>query len=73
MTQANAEQEEQLVGFEPNVPQSEATKSGMLFLIGILPAACYLIGTIIFLRFSLNEVEHARVVAELQTRAASQL
>ncbi len=63
----------QVVGFEPNVPQSEATKTGMLALIGILPAVCYLIGTIIFLRFSLNEAEHTRVVAELQARAASQL
>ncbi len=62
----------QMVGFEPNVPQSEETKTGMLFLIGILPAVCYLIGTLIFLRFSLNETEHARVVAELQARAVNQ-
>jgi len=62
----------QWVGFEPNVDQSESTKTAMLALIGLLPASCYLIGTIIFLRFRLNEREHAEVVAKLALRAETE-
>jgi GPH family glycoside/pentoside/hexuronide:cation symporter len=59
----------QYVGYVPNVEdQTEATKDAMLALIGLLPAACYLIGTIVFSFFGLNEKEHARVVAVLSER-----
>ena len=57
--------------FVPNVEQSEATKTAMLVLIGILPGTCYLIGTLLFLRFRLNEKEHAEVRAVLDARAAA--
>ena len=40
----------------------------MLALIGLLPAGCYLIGTVAFSFFSLNEREHARVVAVMRDR-----
>ena len=41
----------------------------MLALIGLFPAACYAIGTVLFARFSLNEREHAELVRELRARA----
>ncbi len=61
----------QYTGYEPNAEQSEATKTAMLALIGILPGTCYLIGTLLFLRFRLNEKEHAEVRAVLDARAAA--
>ncbi|MCZ6781967.1 MAG: MFS transporter [Proteobacteria bacterium] len=59
----------QAVGFVPNAEQSESTLTAMVALIGILPGACYLIGTLLFLRFRLNEKEHAEVMAVLKARA----
>ena len=61
----------QYTGFEPNADQSEATKNAMLALIGILPGTCFLIGTLLFLRFQLNEQEHAEIRAVLDARAAA--
>ena len=61
----------QYTGYEPNVEQSQATKTALLALIGILPGTCYLIGTLLFLRFRLNEKEHAEVRAVLDARAAA--
>ena len=58
-------------GYEPNVDQSETVKTVMLALMGILPGTCFAIGTLIFLRFSLNEAEHAAIMAELQARHRS--
>lgn len=60
----------QAVGFEPNVEQSENTKLAMRALIGLLPAVCYAFGTLIFLRFGLNEREHAALQRELEQRRA---
>jgi len=61
----------QWVGYEPNVEQSENTKTAMLVLIGLLPAGCYAVGALIFSRFSFNEAEHAEVVAILNERKAA--
>jgi GPH family glycoside/pentoside/hexuronide:cation symporter len=58
----------QIVGFEPNVEQTEATKLAMMALFGLAPGVAYLIGTLLFLRFSFNEQEHARVTAVLESR-----
>jgi GPH family glycoside/pentoside/hexuronide:cation symporter len=58
----------QAVGFEPNVEQSETTKTALLALIGLLPAACYLVATVLLARFSLDEAEHARIAQELVAR-----
>ena len=44
-------------GFEPNVEQ-------------IFPGVCYAIGTLLFLRFRLNEAEHAEIRAALDARAS---
>jgi|TARA_B100000315_G_scaffold256404_1_gene302240 GPH family glycoside/pentoside/hexuronide:cation symporter len=60
----------QLIGFEPNVEQTESTKFAMRALFAWLPAGGYLIGTILFLRFTFNEKEHTeirRILAERNT------
>jgi GPH family glycoside/pentoside/hexuronide:cation symporter len=55
-------------GYVPNEPQSETTQQAMLALLGILPGACYAVGTVLFLRFQLNEPEHAEVLRALRAR-----
>ena len=60
----------EVVGFEPNVEQSEAAKLGMRTLFGLFPGACYAIGTLAFLRFGLNQREHAAIRVELDRRDA---
>jgi GPH family glycoside/pentoside/hexuronide:cation symporter len=60
----------QLAGFEPNVEQTETAKLVMRCVFGLLPAACYAIGAVLFLRFRFNEPEHAairRVLGERST------
>ncbi len=59
------------LGFEPNVEQSEVVKFTMRALFGLMPAACYGIGTLLFLRFRLNKEEHAAVIRELEARKAA--
>ncbi len=59
-------------GYVPNVEQSALVQNVMLGLLGILPGTCYVIGTVIFLRFSLNESEHAAIVGELAARRRGQ-
>ena len=44
-----------LSGFVPNVEQTESVKFAMSALLGLFPGACYLIGAILFMRFSLDE------------------
>ncbi len=58
----------QAVGFEPNVAQSEETKTALLALIGLLPATCYAGAVVLFWRFSLDEAEHARIAQVLLAR-----
>lgn len=58
----------QLVGFEPNAEQSEQTQEALRSLFALLPAACYVIGAIAFMRFTLNEEEHGKVRAEIEAR-----
>ncbi len=62
----------QASGYVPNADeQSEVVKVTLLALVGLLPAACYLFGALLFSRFGLNQAEHARVVEELRARAES--
>ncbi|MEE9278551.1 MAG: glycoside-pentoside-hexuronide (GPH):cation symporter [Myxococcota bacterium] len=61
----------QLSGFVPNVDQTEQARFAILALYGLFPGVCYLIGTLLFSRFSLNEEEHARIRTELEARAAA--
>jgi len=57
----------QLSGFEPNVVQSEATQLTMRAVFALLPGGCYVIGALLFMRFSFNEKEHGEV-REILTR-----
>jgi GPH family glycoside/pentoside/hexuronide:cation symporter len=58
-----------VIGFEPNVEQSDATKLGLRTLFGIVPGACYAVGTLCFLRFRLDEAAHLAIRRELDARA----
>jgi GPH family glycoside/pentoside/hexuronide:cation symporter len=58
----------QLSGFEPNVEQSETAKLAIRGLFSLLPAACYLIGALLFVRFAFNEAEHGEVRRALDAR-----
>jgi GPH family glycoside/pentoside/hexuronide:cation symporter len=60
-----------LIGFVPNQPQSEETLFALRALFGIFPGASFVIGTLLFLRFGLNEREHSEIRAALDGRAAS--
>ena len=55
-------------GFEPNVEQTETTKFAIRATFSLLPATCYLIGALLFIRFGLNEREHAEVRAVVEAR-----
>jgi len=59
-------------GFVPNEPdQSELVKTTMLVLMGGVPIVCYGIGALAFSRYQLDEVEHRRIRAALDARAAA--
>jgi GPH family glycoside/pentoside/hexuronide:cation symporter len=58
-----------VIGFEPNVEQGESTKLGLRALFGVVPAVCYLVGTLCFLRFRLDEAAHLAIRRELDGRA----
>lgn len=58
----------QFFDFEPNAVQSEDTQYALRVLFSLLPASCYIVGAILFTRFSLNEIEHARVRKEISNR-----
>jgi GPH family glycoside/pentoside/hexuronide:cation symporter len=57
------------IGFEPNSEQSDSTKLGLRALFGIVPGVCYLVGTLCFLRFRLDEAAHLAIRRELDARA----
>ena len=58
----------QFWGFQPNAEQSLDTQHAILALFTLLPGLCYVIGTIIFTRFSFNEQEHKAVRLALDER-----
>jgi GPH family glycoside/pentoside/hexuronide:cation symporter len=55
-------------GFVPNAEQGPATLLAMRALFGLFPGACYLAGTLLFLRFRFTQAEHAAVLAALAER-----
>jgi Na+/melibiose symporter-like transporter len=59
-----------IVGFLPNVEQSDSVKLAIRSLYSLAPLTCYVIGTILLARFSLDETEHARIRKVLDERAA---
>ncbi|MEM7219201.1 MAG: MFS transporter [Pseudomonadota bacterium] len=59
----------QLTGFVPNAEQTQLVKVAMVGLYGAMPLLCYGIGVLLFSRFRLDEAEHARIRAVLDSRA----
>jgi GPH family glycoside/pentoside/hexuronide:cation symporter len=55
----------QFSGFEPNVTQTEETSQAIKATFALLPAVCYLIGGLLFTRFTFNEQEHREVRRKL--------
>ena len=58
----------QLAGYVPNVEQTEASQLAIRTLYALFPLTCYLIGAVLFLRFSLGEKEHLQIREELEAR-----
>jgi GPH family glycoside/pentoside/hexuronide:cation symporter len=58
----------QVSGFVPNAPQWMTTQVAMVSLYGLFPLVCYAIGSVMMLRFKLDETEHGRIRAELYRR-----
>lgn len=58
----------QSAGFEPNQAQSPETIEAIRGIFGLLPAACYLTGGLLFMRFSFNEAEHRAARAAIARR-----
>ena len=59
----------ELAGFVPNAEQTEAARYAIRSLMGLFPGACFLIGTLLMLRFRLNQAEHETIRATLDARA----
>jgi len=60
----------QYAGYIPNAEdQTAEVKTAIMALMGLLPAICYAVGAILFIRFSLNEGEHRQIVGILRDRA----
>ena len=61
----------QLSGFEPNVEQSESVTFALRALLALFPSICFAIGASFFMRFRLNESEHAKIRQAIQDRDAA--
>jgi Na+/melibiose symporter-like transporter len=59
----------QYAGFEPNQVQSDETVGAIRAIFGLIPAACYLVGGFLFMRFTFNEAEHRAARAAIDRRA----
>jgi Na+/melibiose symporter-like transporter len=59
----------QFADFQPNQVQSDETISAIRAIFGLLPAACYLVGGLLFLRFRFNEREHQAARAAIDGRS----
>ncbi len=57
-----------VIGFQPNVEQTQTVKIGLAGLQGLFPMICYLIGAYIFSKYKLTEAETARVREVLDAR-----
>lgn len=58
-------------GFIPNAEQTFTTKLALCGLLGLLPFACYSVGSVMFSRFTLREQQHAEILRALDARARS--
>lgn len=59
----------QFADFEPNAVQSPETVDAIRAVFGLLPAVCYLVGGLLFTRFTFNELEHRAARAAIDRRA----
>jgi GPH family glycoside/pentoside/hexuronide:cation symporter len=57
------------LGFEANQEQTEAARTGLLWLYSGLPFAGYALGALVLGRYRLDDAEHARIRAALDRRA----
>jgi len=55
----------QSMDFVPNAEQTESVRLGLRFITGFVPALLWGLGIVIFLRFSLDEREHRRILQGL--------
>lgn len=58
----------QFSGYVPNQDQTMTVQVSIAFLYGILPLICYVIGAILFSRFSLDEAAYEKMRAEVDSR-----
>ena len=58
----------ELADFAPNEEQSETALLAIRGLMGLFPGICFAIGTLLFLRFQLNQAEHAAIRSQLDAR-----
>jgi GPH family glycoside/pentoside/hexuronide:cation symporter len=61
----------QLVGYVPNVAQSESAILGIKVLYGPVPAAILLVALVVFQRFPLTRARHEEVRAALAARSSA--
>ncbi len=59
-------------GFVPNQPQTMTVQVAMVTLYGLFPLVCYVVGSLLFRRFSLDEAAHAGIRDELDRRREAQ-
>jgi GPH family glycoside/pentoside/hexuronide:cation symporter len=57
-----------LSGFEANREQGEPARFAIRALMSLFPAVCYWLGTLLFLRFSLDRAAHDAIRADLASR-----
>ena len=57
----------QASGFVPNQPQTMTVQVAMVSLYGMFPLVCYVIGSVMMMRFKLDETEHARIRHRIAT------
>ena len=55
-------------GYLPNIEQTPTVKVTLLALYGLFPMACYLIGSLLFARFKLDEAGYAVIRTDLDSR-----
>lgn len=62
----------QFSGYVPNqAHQSMTVQIAIMTLYSLFPLVCYTVGTIMFSRFSLDEMAHSKIREELEARSAS--
>jgi GPH family glycoside/pentoside/hexuronide:cation symporter len=60
----------QWLDFEPNVEQTDSVKLGLRLLYGVLPLVMFFAAAFVLKDFRLDEAEHARIRAELDSRSS---